>query len=264
MTGLGEAVAHGAATIVNAIATGKGAAFGVDLWTRASVRLTDDCGVVQGRILSDPKEDTALINEVVKTVLQHFRVDDKFGAMVETESNIPIARGLKSSSVASNALVLAVTAALGEEITDIQAINLGVDASIRAKITITGAFDDACASFFGDVVVTDNFERKLLRTFRIKDDFTVTFGEALSGHYWNALTMNGVLYSAALGYNPKIALEAVGAGAVASGLSGTGPATVAVVPREDADEVLDAWRSYEGEVIQAGVNHSPARITRVG
>ena len=36
MTGKAEAVSHGAATIVNAIATGMGAAVGVDLWTKAA------------------------------------------------------------------------------------------------------------------------------------------------------------------------------------------------------------------------------------
>ena len=39
LTGKAVAVAHGAATIVNAIALGKGAAFGVDLWTKAEVKL---------------------------------------------------------------------------------------------------------------------------------------------------------------------------------------------------------------------------------
>ncbi|MEJ2241996.1 MAG: shikimate kinase, partial [Candidatus Bathyarchaeota archaeon] len=39
-----EAISHGAATIINAIATGKGAAVGVDLWTKATVILTDDVG----------------------------------------------------------------------------------------------------------------------------------------------------------------------------------------------------------------------------
>ena len=41
MLGNAEATAHGAATIVNAIALGKGVAFGVDLWTKAEVRITN-------------------------------------------------------------------------------------------------------------------------------------------------------------------------------------------------------------------------------
>ncbi len=45
MTGKAAAVAHGAATIVNAIALGRGAAFGVDLWTKAEVKLTGEAGI---------------------------------------------------------------------------------------------------------------------------------------------------------------------------------------------------------------------------
>jgi shikimate kinase len=41
----GHGLSHGAATIVNAIATGKGAAFGVDLRTEAWVELNDSGNV---------------------------------------------------------------------------------------------------------------------------------------------------------------------------------------------------------------------------
>ncbi|MEJ2280506.1 MAG: hypothetical protein P8X97_01085 [Candidatus Bathyarchaeota archaeon] len=37
MNAKAEAISHGAATIINAIATGKGAAIGVDLWTKATL-----------------------------------------------------------------------------------------------------------------------------------------------------------------------------------------------------------------------------------
>ena len=42
LTGKATAIAHGAATIVNAIGLGKGSAFGVDLWTKAEVKITDE------------------------------------------------------------------------------------------------------------------------------------------------------------------------------------------------------------------------------
>ena len=104
MTGTASALAHGAATIVNAIALGEGAAFGVDLWTKAEVRLTDEPQIITGEITSDPAESTVLIEETVLRVLQHFSVENRFGAKVKTWSNIPVARGLKSSSAAANAV----------------------------------------------------------------------------------------------------------------------------------------------------------------
>lgn len=290
MTGFGEAVAYGAATVINAIATGRGAAFGVNLWTKARVRLTNDIGNVEGKILSDPSEDTALIRESVLAVLRHFSVADEYGAYAETESNIPIAKGLKSSSVAANALVLSTVAAIGKKGADADMLNLAVDAAIEAKTTITGAYDDACASFFGNIVVTDNFKRKILKRFYVEEDLDVlfhiplkksytytsdvsrmrliapqveiAFKEAFSGNFWNALTLNGILYSAALGYNAGLAIEALEAGALASGLSGKGPATVAVVHSDKVHSVIDAWSSHSGDVIRAKVNKVKARVTR--
>lgn len=290
MTGFGEALAHGAATIVNAIATGRGAAFGVDLWTTARVHLTYTPHQIEGTILSDPEEDPALLQAVIATVLRHFQVDDTFGAWAETESNIPIAKGLKSSSVASNALVLATAGALGRHIDDFTAINLGVEASLTAKTTITGAFDDACASFFGNLVVTDNTARRVLHSAAIEEDLAVllyippakaytftsdvarmrliapqvdvAFREALQGHYWTAMTLNGLLYSAALRIDPQPALDAVEAGALASGLSGKGPAVVAVTQKANSSRIAEAWAAYDGEILRGHINRDKARITR--
>src|SRR5512133_1807964 len=119
MTGKALAVAHGAATIVNAIALGKGAAFGVDLWTKAEVKLSSEAGVFEIKITSDPKESTLLMERTVFRVLEKFGVEKEFGAKVVTTSNIPAARGLKSSSVAANATALATVTALDKKLEDI-------------------------------------------------------------------------------------------------------------------------------------------------
>ena len=286
--GKAEAVSHGAATIVNAIATGKGAAVGVDLWTRARVQLTDKPGVIESNIVSDPTEDPVLIEKTVGKVFEHFNLEGKLGAKVKIWSNIPIARGLKSSSVAGNAIALATVAALDRSLDDLTILNLSVDAAIEAKVTITGAFDDACASYFGGVVVTDNLKRIIVKRFEIAEDLAVLFyvpakkvytsgsdvqrmkraaslvriayKEAVKGNYWSALTLNGLTYSSALGYNPSIAVDALMAGALAAGLSGTGPAVTAIVSEEKIDRVKDAWQTYEGDILQAHVNHEKARV----
>ena len=290
MTGKAEAVAHGAATIVNAIALGKGAAFGVDLWTKAEVKLTDEPNVITGEITSDPEESTALIEKTVSQVFKHFSVEKRFGAKVKTWSNIPAARGLKSSSVAANAVALATVAALGETLDDMEVIKLGVDAAFDAKVTVTGAFDDACASYFGGAVVTDNLKRNLLKRVTLPDDLTVLFhvppekaytadsdvnrlrtvkplvevayDEAVKGNFWVALSLNGVIYSSALGFDASVALDALAAGAVAAGLCGKGPAVTAVVSSDKIDSVKTALQRHEGEVLQARLNHEKARVLR--
>ena len=51
MTNTGYATAPGAGTIINAIATWKGSAFGIDLKTRANVRFTNNnkiSGTIKG------------------------------------------------------------------------------------------------------------------------------------------------------------------------------------------------------------------------
>jgi len=288
LNGKAEAISHGAATIINAIATGKGAAIGVDLWTKAGVKLTDEPGIIESTIVSDPTEDPVLIEKTVGKVLKFFNLEGKFGAKVETSSNIPIARGLKSSSAAGNAIALATVAALNKKLDDIKIVKLGVDGAIDAKATITGAFDDACASYFGGVVVTDNLKRRIVKRFEIAEDLAVLFHvpakktytvssdvrrmkgvaslvkiaykEAQKRNYWAALTLNGLIYSSALGYNPSIAVDALMAGALAAGLSGTGPAVTAIVPDEKIDLVKDAWQTYEGEILEARVNHEKAKI----
>lgn len=288
MTGKAVAIAHGAATIVNAIALGKGAAFGVDLWTRAEIKLTDEPGVIRAEIVSDPKESTLLIEKTVARVLQRFGLEKTFGVKVKTLSNIPIARGLKSSSVAANATALATTAALGKTLDDLEIVKLGVEAAFDAKVTVTGAFDDACASYFGGIVITDNLKREIIKQLPLPKDLTVlfhvppqkaytadsnvnrlktikplveiAFEKALEGNVWDALTLNGLIYSSASKLNTTIAIDALVAGAVAAGLCGKGPAVTAVVPNDKVDSVNAAFQRYEGEIIQAHLNCEKAKV----
>lgn len=289
---IGKAVAHGAVTVVNAIACGLGGALGVKLWTKATVELTDNPSEIKGKILSDPNENPSLIIETVKRVLSYFGLENKHGAYIETESNIPIARGLKSSSVVANAVALATTAALDKKVDDLTVVKLGVEAAIKAKVTITGAFDDACASYFGNIAITDNKAMKIMRRFKVneKEEYKVLIYVppekrytaslnvekvkavakeveaihklALSGNYWTAMTLNGFVYSAVLEYNPQIALEALMNGAVAAGLSGTGPAVAAVAPVKNIDRIIEAWQKYEGEIIQTEINSEKAHVLK--
>jgi len=288
LVSIGRAVAYGAVTVINAISCGLGAALGIDLRTEATVKLVDNPGVIEGKVLSDPSEKPTLIESVVRRVLRYFNLEDQYGAYVETRSNIPIARGLKSSSAAANAITLATVSAIGEEVDDLTIINMGVDASIDARVTVTGAFDDACASYFGNIVITDNYSRRILKVFQPEEDYEVLIhvpplkaytskvdadkmriisGEvkslhrmALEGNYWHAMTLNGLIYSAILGYDAKIAIDALAAGAVAAGLSGKGPAVAAIVHRDRVDEVYSAWEKYSGEIIHARINREKAHV----
>ena len=111
MTMKGTGASHGAATIVNAIANGKGAAFGLDLRTEATVELTEGSGF---EVVMDglPGESTALAERCVLGVLERVGGGRRYHAKITTRSQIPVSRGLKSSSAAANAIIFAALDAL--------------------------------------------------------------------------------------------------------------------------------------------------------
>ena len=279
-----RASACGAGTIVNAIATWKGSAFAVDLRTTAEVELGKDIKSVQGDI--EGGGDATLIERCVELVLKKF--DYAGGAHVRTSSEIPIARGLKSSSAAANAVVLATLSALGKKMEPLEAVCLGVQAALCAGVTITGAFDDATASFLGGIVVTDNRAQQLLKRVEIDSDvlifvpeeraFTldtnversrllapavgIAYDLALEDEFEKAMTLNGILYCAALGFDPEMILRGLEAGASGVSLSGTGPAFTALVKKNRINAVIRAWSDFNGKIIKTKINNEGARVER--
>jgi shikimate kinase len=271
----GTATALGAATILNAVANWKGSAFGVDLKTSAEVVL-DDSPEVKGDV---PGIDDHLIVRSVELVLQRFGV--VAGGVVRTKSEIPLARGLKSSSSAANAAVLATLDALGEELDPLEATRIGVAAAKDAGVTITGAFDDAAASMLGGFVVTDNREMALLRREELESKVLLLVPEeklfskdtdvgrsrllapvadlifdlALAGDYERAMTINGLAYCSALNLSAEPIFVALASGAGGASLSGTGPAYAALVKDENIDEAESAWQNLGGRVIRTKVNN---------
>jgi shikimate kinase len=281
-----EATSHGAITIVNAMATGKGAALGVRLWTKARVTLTRYSREIQTQIIGQPEEDTSLLRSTVNTVFREYGAQ-QYGAVVETESNIPIAVGLKSSSAASNAIAAATLMALGRRARGPEVVRLAVAASLEAGVTLTGAFDDACACYFGGLIVTNNRTKHVLRRVQvpphryhvliyvpversysgkvrqnelmeIADLVEQAHREVLKDRYLLSLTLNGIAYSKALGYDVSPAIDALHEGAVAAGLSGKGPAFAAIVPNARVANVISAWRRYSGRVIDTTFNFENA------
>ncbi len=279
----GYACAFGAGTIINAIATWKGAAFCLDLKTEAEVILTEDKKIT-GYI--EEGGDTRLIERCVELVLSRF--GSSYGAKVSTKSEIPIASGLKSSSAAANAAVLATLDALGERLPPLEAIKIGVQAALDSRVTITGAFDDACASMLGGFVVTDNKKNELIS--RVERDSEVlilapekkvfssntnvarsrligqwvelAYREALAGNYEKAMTLNGFLYCAALGFSTEPMFTALETGIEGVSLSGTGPAYTALGSTELLDKLEPVWRRMGGKVIRTKVINTGARTCR--
>jgi len=280
----GHGCANGAGTIVNAIAIWKGAAFCIDLATTADVNLDEcsdagagDAGRIIGRIENVDAADTALITRCVSLVLERFGY--RCDGVVTTRSEIPIARGLKSSSAAANAAVLATLDAIGETLPRLEVVSMGVRAALDVGVTITGAFDDACASALGGIVITDNRNMELVERLEYDSDVLIYLPEekaftadtdvarskavaplvevayrlALDHDFENAMTLNGLLYCAALGFDTEIAMSALEIGVSGVSLSGTGSAYTALVGRDQIKELKGCWGDMGGSVIQTRI-----------
>lgn len=281
---IGIAGCRGAATIVNAIATGKGAAFGITLETDASVELNEGDGPIR---LLDSSEGGGLAEGCVRAVVKKARTPTHVHGIVRVRSEIPVSRGLKSSSAVSNAIVLASTRALGLEMMDRDILLEGIEESIKAGVTITGAFDDACACFYGGAVLTDNKNFEILKQSPMDEDLELVihvpdrriekrsvkgldftriqkqvdkaFDLAMEGQFLKAMELNSRAYSRVLDVSEDIAELARKNGALAAGISGTGPATVAVCERGKAGPLAARLREENGTVLTARMNHTPAR-----
>jgi shikimate kinase len=298
----GRAAALGAGTVLNALATETGSAFGLDVETRATVELDPNSDGVDGEIAEDPEAETALIERCVELATE--RWGDGEGGTVRTESDVPLAAGLKSSSAAANATVLATCDALGATVAGahgeteegmgadldrLEACRLGVQAARETGVAVTGAFDDATASMLGGLTVTDNAADELLDRGSVEWDVLVwtppersysadadldrcrnvapmadlVADLALEGRYAEAMSVNGLAFSAALGFSPDPAVEAMPHVSGVS-LSGTGPSVVAVAdpgdPEADLDRVRELWSERSGTVRSTTTRNDGARI----
>ncbi len=285
----------GSATVINAIATGCGSAFGIKLYVDAEVKLKSGSDII---CRTNQDVDTSLMEICALNVLRKFQVES--GVDVKTESNLPVASGLSSSSATSNAVTMALTYALIDQydfnpvdvgLDDSGILNLGVDSSLEAGVTITGAFDDASASYYGGISITNNLQRRIIRREKwygqniliyMPDKKSPTaeadvarmkilgpwvklaFKELLKGNIYHALTLNGLLYCSALHFNPDIALDALESGAVAAGLSGTGPSFVALANDKNSPMVEDVLKSYPGKVITTHADNQGTRVISRG
>ena len=81
------------------------------------------------------------------------------------------------------------------------------------------------------------------------------FDFAKNKNYFKALNLNGLIYASTLGFDSSIAIDAIQAGAIASGLSGTGSSFVAVCDDASIDDIRDVWSSREGRVIETAVDN---------
>jgi len=274
-------IVHGAISIVNAVATGFGSAMGISLNVKVEIISKKGSGLIFQK-----GGGSLMIKKIIYDVLQSKYINNN-QLLININSEIPSGMGLKSSSAVSNAVALACNSLTNKEISDESVLNGAIDASLYAKTTITGAYDDSTACFYGGFVTTDNYKRKILKrensptdiraviflpnnkkrgdVTRLKllsDIYLEAFQLAYSGQYWKAMTLNGVLTSSLVSNSYTITRMCLENGALAASISGNGPAVAAVVRESEVQRIKSVLSNLDGRVIISRTNNQKASIVR--
>jgi shikimate kinase len=292
-----RATTFGAISVINAIASGKGATASVRLTTHVEVELHEDSRREWEVLVNGRGVESRLAIESARRAIEGLGKDSaSFSGRIATSSTIPIGIGLKTSSSSSTAIALAVREALGAGAFDPKKVfDCSIEASLASGASITGALDDAASCLLGGLNMTENLSRKVIssRLFerklkvmilvprergggrgRVDPQFIRKFGGladtffrmSLEGDPWKAMILNGLMFSSILKYDPFPALHAVELGALGAGLSGTGPAVAAVFDpsrQSEMDALAKDWAADGSEVILTETNNEHGRATRV-
>ena len=253
---------HAGISILNAISSGFGCSMAIDLPLSVTVERSKE---YSSNVINDE-----LIKAVILKMKEDYNVEGKY--RVEVYSEIPPSRGLKSSSALSSALTKAIAVLEGLEVSDEDLLRTACKASIEAGVSITGAYDDACASFFGGIILTDNYEMKIIKKMEADEKISViiAYSELLpkskvnaeayevfkpiglklkeiieSGDIYEAMIINGMLTASAQNIDQSLSYEAMKLGAIAAGVTGTGPA-IAILCNEDLKDELVSLARRKG------------------
>ena len=277
-----KATIHGAVSIVSAIANKKGATLGISLKVEAIVETSEGKGIT---IQSENKSlSSRLINKTIEKIVTKKDLE-KNKITVTLTSEIPTGYGLKSSSAISSVVALACAKIFKPKLTDQQILLAGVEASIETKVSITGAYDDACSCYYGGFNVTDNGKRdrihfekapanliaiifipknrkrgNLKKLKILSPIFNNAWELAKEKKYWESMTINGLATSSILNSDPKIIVELIEKGALGASVSGNGPSIAAIVKKENESNVKKIFSALEGNIIVSKINNKKAEV----
>ena len=277
-----KATIHGAVSLVSAIANKKGATVGISLKVEAIVETSEGKGII---IQSENKSlSSRLINKTIEKIVTKKDLE-KNKITVTLTSEIPTGYGLKSSSAISSAVALACAKIFRPKLTDHQILLSGVEASIESKVSITGAYDDACSCYYGGFNVTDNGKRKRIQFEKAPTNliavifipknrkrgnlkklkilspiFNNAWELAKEKKYWESMIINGLATSTILNSDPKIIVDLIEKGALGASVSGNGPSIAAIVKKENESNIKKIFGALEGNIIVSKVNNKKAEV----
>ena len=280
-----HSVVHGAVSVVNAIANQKGATLGIELKVEAIVETSPGKGIV---IESENKTiSSRLINKTVEKIVSKKDLEQNKISII-LNSEIPTGYGLKSSSAISSAVAMACAKIFKPKLTDQQILLAGVDASIESKVSITGAYDDACSCYYGGFNVTDNAKKKRIQFEKAPSNlvavifipknrkrgnlkklkilsslFDNAWELSRKTNYWDAMILNGLATASILNSEPKIITDLIEKGALGASVSGNGPSVAAVTKKENEAAIKKVFSALEGHIIVSKINNKKAEVHEV-
>ena len=280
-----HATVHGAVSLVNAIANQKGATLGIELKVEATIETSPGKGIT---IESENKSlSSRLINKTVEKVVSKKDLEQN-KISIKLDSEIPTGYGLKSSSAISSAVAMSCAKIFKPKLTDQQILLAGVDASIESKVSITGAYDDACSCYYGGFNVTDNAKKKRIRFEKAPSNliavifipknrkrgnlkklkilssvFSIAWELSRKASYWEAMIVNGLATASILNSESKIITDLIEKGALGASVSGNGPSIAAVTKKENEAAIKKVFSTLEGNIIVSKINNKKAEVHEV-
>ena len=272
MTVLGRGSANGGVSVLHAAGLGKGCSIGIELSTEVSL--------VAGEAEVSSDEHGILDSVMAVWTESGYPRPDDTGWMVSSE--VPIGQGLKSSAALACAAAMALNEASWTALSDFDIVDIAVAAQRRAGCTITGSMDDAWAAISPGWKLVDPIQSSrdsVLLEGDIDEGLTVLialrgprpaemqpdsfsnqrkiFERAMaslsSGSVLSAMSANGMAVAAATGDDEalRICNSVIARGAIAAGVSGSGPAIAIVCYEQGVEQLADFLTESDMRVIHS-------------
>ena len=271
---LGEGESNGAISILHALGLGRGCSIGIQLTTK--VQIVEDAVEIED-------DRNGLLAAVEKCWRDRgLPIPDQFGWKVD--SSIPIGQGLKSSSALSCAALRALNSCAWSGLSNSEIADIAAKSQLISNCAKTGSMDDNWASLepgwklvdptlsaSESIILQGGIDPNLSilvllrgkRTVEISAEafsqheqiFERSLASVMRGSILDALSSNGMAVAAATDDQEalRICNLSIASGAIAAGISGSGPSIAIVCYQEDSTSLSKLFSESGLEVISTGI-----------
>jgi len=271
---LGEGESNGAISILHALGLGRGCSIGIQLTTK--VQIVEDAVEIED-------DRNGLLAAVEKCWRDRgLPIPDQFGWKVD--SSIPIGQGLKSSSALSCAALRALNSCAWTGLSNSEIADIAAKSQLISNCAKTGSMDDNWASLepgwklvdpalsaSESIIIQGDIDPSLSilillrgkRTVEISAEafsqheqiFERSLASVMRGSILDALSSNGMAVAAATDDQEalRICNLSIASGAIAAGISGSGPSIAIVCYQEDSRSLSKLFSDSGLEVIPTGI-----------